>query len=95
MHILSHHLAQQLFEDTSLGPLYDAATTKEMGGITVELAPGAERYLGGENAHEAAYDAYMTGAVFARFVAGSLVSLSITHLTHTPFFFDIFLPSCQ
>lgn len=54
------------FSETALGPLHAAC----VGGtptppVAVGFAPGFERYDGGEQAHEAGYDAHMTGVVLA------------------------------
>ena len=57
-------------EDTGLGSLF--SSLKEKYSDHVMHAEGYERYLGSSDfAHEAGYDAYMTGSVFTRLLAAT------------------------
>ena len=51
--------------DTSLGELYKAATASE-GGPAVAADPAAVEYVSRDGQHEAGFDAWLTGSVFAR-----------------------------
>lgn len=61
---------QEKFTDTSLGSIFDVSSGAFCGDVQVQLVTDAERYSRENDAHEAAYDAYMTGVVFARMVGG-------------------------
>jgi len=65
-------------DDTSLGPLYDATVVKSnFAGI--KFAPGFAYDENQKQAHDAGYDAYMTGAIFAANCAsvGGIKDLSL------------------
>uniref|UniRef100_A0A7S4KIZ3 Uncharacterized protein n=1 Tax=Guillardia theta TaxID=55529 RepID=A0A7S4KIZ3_GUITH len=53
------------FSDTVLGPLYEKCC-ENMSGISVTIPPDFPGYEQSKQHHEAGYDAYMTGVVFAK-----------------------------
>jgi len=63
--LVSRNALGQCFEATASSPSFNATNP------TVVLSPGFERYASDEEAlhHEAGYDAYMTGVIFARAMA--------------------------
>mmetsp|Transcript_12693 Transcript_12693/g.35933 ORF Transcript_12693/g.35933 Transcript_12693/m.35933 type:complete len:557 (+) Transcript_12693:93-1763(+) len=92
---------QSRFGSTALGEVFkvfaeEAASAREDDTPTVEVsfAQGFERYAGDDKAaaHEAAYDAYMTGYAFAHMVAqGALTDKCIAKFgNRTPMFRSLF-----
>ena len=68
-HISSHSAGK--YSDTQLGPLYQKCLDDDTSArVVVAMGSGFEKYAaalqGGGAAHEAAYDAYMTGVVLAK-----------------------------
>jgi hypothetical protein len=56
------------YSSTALGELFEKVAPED--GYQVSLAAGYDKYETTEAAHEAGYDAYMTGCIFAEFVDG-------------------------
>ena len=76
-------ISKQRFTDSSLGSIF-SAISNESHGMSIEYADGFTRYTSDTTqsyAHEAAYDAYMTGYIFA--ILQHELSLSLTY-TNTP-----------
>mmetsp|Transcript_102272 Transcript_102272/g.305372 ORF Transcript_102272/g.305372 Transcript_102272/m.305372 type:complete len:555 (-) Transcript_102272:70-1734(-) len=91
---------EQRFGSTALGELFkvlqeEASGAKEAGGVPaveVRFAPAFDRYaLDASAAHEAGYDAYMTGYVFAQMAKEALRPERVAALgNRTPMFRSLF-----